>query len=422
MFMDEGNEAKSFPTLFPHGTQIFTDKRPEKLTLNRYLNCRILSADNRFAKCTDYIFYAQYLKELEQVWSSVSIALRKGKRGGRNEKLTIEAVRSKDKLNEIFGSDEGYKFLKPVHGSPAYWQAVQKDLFAMIRQLGIPTWFCSFSSADLRWTEMIDAILRQQSDKRKASKMTWEEKCEVLRSNPVSVARMFDHRFNHFLKKVIMSPSNPIGKVVDHFYRIEFQQRGSPHTHCLFWIEGAPKLHRESDDEVSNFIDKYVTCKLPISNEDSEMCEIVSSVQKHSKKHSKSCKKNKSVCRFNFPRPPSKRTFIARPPDDDDTINDISSTTSDDDLEEAIEEVTKRLAEKERKKKFAQNLIQTYWKALTAEGSTHENINALFDAMNIDQEDFESAYNELNKKPSIVLRRDVDDMWIHQYNEDLLRC
>ena len=50
---------------------------------------------------------------------------------------------------------------------------------------------------------------------------------------------MFDKRFHTFLKDVIMSKAKPIGKVKDYFYRVEFQQRGSPHTHCLFWIENA---------------------------------------------------------------------------------------------------------------------------------------------------------------------------------------
>lgn len=38
-------------------------------------------------------------------------------------------------------------------------------------------------------------------------------------------------------------------------------------------------------------------------------------VQQHSKNHSKSCKKKGTVCRFNFPRPPSERTFISKPQD-----------------------------------------------------------------------------------------------------------
>ena len=83
---------------------------------------------------------------------------------------------------------------------------------------------------------------------------------------------MFDYRFQIFLKKVILSNANPIGKVKDYFYRVEFQQRGSPHTHCLFWIEDAPKLHTDSDSDVADFIDTYVTCEIP--PEDDEVHEL----------------------------------------------------------------------------------------------------------------------------------------------------
>ena len=41
----------------------------------------------------------------------------------------------------------------------------------------------------------------------------------------------------------------------------------------------------------------------------------------HSRRHSKSCKKKGTECRFNFPRPPSDRTFVIRhqPNLDDDS-------------------------------------------------------------------------------------------------------
>ncbi len=32
----------------------------------------------------------------------------------------------------------------------------------MVRQLGRPTWFCSFSAADMRWPELLNTLLRQQ--------------------------------------------------------------------------------------------------------------------------------------------------------------------------------------------------------------------------------------------------------------------
>lgn len=123
---------------------------------------------------------------------------------------------------------------------------------------------------------------------------------------------MFEHRVQALIKHVILSPAHPIGEVIDYFYRVEFQQRGWPHIHCLFWVKNAPQVDKSTDLEVTTFINKYVSCHLPSATEDPELYEIVSNVQMHSKNHSKSCKKSGKKCRFNFPQIPSTKTFISR--------------------------------------------------------------------------------------------------------------
>lgn len=119
--------------------------------------------------------------------------------------------------------------------------------------------------------------------------MDWYQKCTLLKNNSVTAARMFDHRFCCFFF-VIMSPAQPISEIIDFFYRIEFQQRGSPHTHFLFWVQNAPKIGTIPNEEVITFIDKYVKCVLP---PETDIYEVVSSVQMHSQKHELLKKKKK---------------------------------------------------------------------------------------------------------------------------------
>ena len=69
------SEDKAFPYLFPHGTQYFNDKRPQKIGLNSYFNSCLFSADSRFAQDPQYIFYSQFTSELHQINSSISIAI-----------------------------------------------------------------------------------------------------------------------------------------------------------------------------------------------------------------------------------------------------------------------------------------------------------------------------------------------------------
>lgn len=52
---------------------------------------------------------------------------------------------------------------------------LHKDLIAMFRQLWIPTWFCSFSSADIRWPEVIETILKQAGKYPDINNFDWSE-------------------------------------------------------------------------------------------------------------------------------------------------------------------------------------------------------------------------------------------------------
>ncbi|XP_071486145.1 uncharacterized protein [Diadema antillarum] len=392
LLMDESNEAKCFPVLFPTGQPTFHDTRYTEITLGRYLHNRLMHVDNRFARNTEYIFFAQCIYELQQILSNVSIALRKSSEE-IDSPVSMQCSDLKDarKVREILDSNKGYKFLKQIRGTPPYWQSTQKDVLAMVRQLGKPTWFASFTSAEMRWPEVINTLLNQQGDRRKANDLDWTDKCKLLKSNPVTVARMFDKRFHAFLNKVILCEAQPIGKIIDYFYRIEFQQRGSPHTHCLFWVENAPNLGIDKDETVIDFVDKYISCNIPCEDEDEELNEIVKNVQLHSKKHSKSCKKKGTTCRFNFPRQPSEKTFIVKP----------------DDNPEFTEE--------------AHDILSTVKNSSCMEGK-YDNARQLFEALGMSQKEFEDAYNAVATKEDIVMRRDPKDIWVNQYNPFLLKA
>ena len=312
-------ESKSFPVEFPDGSNTYMEKRKQKLSPSRYFNSRLFSADNRFARNPEYIFFALYATEVHQIHSNISIAIRIGStKTSDGKNITASMLRDHEQVKRIIQRDEGYRFLTHIRGTPAYWEKSKRDLFAMIQQLGIPTFFVTFSAADRRWIEIDNAILisqgKQPMSEEQHKNMTWEQHCEIIMSNPVAAARMFQQRVHTFINDVIMSEANPIGKVQDFYYRTEFQQRGWPHIHMVVWVENAPRYNEESEDEVIKFIDKYISCKVPPES-DEELHEIVTSVQTHSKNHTKSCRKGGKVCRYNFPKPPSNRTFICEPVD-----------------------------------------------------------------------------------------------------------
>ena len=143
--------------------------------------------------------------------------------------------------------------------------------------------------------------------------LTWEEKCRLIQSDPVTCARHSDFQFNTFLKEFLISKLAPLGAIKDWFYRVEYQQRGSPHIHMLIWLENAPIFGVHKDQDVIRLIDEVITCSKPES--DSKLFELV---DRQTHRHSHTCrKKSRNVCRFNFPQPRMRSTQILYPPDND---------------------------------------------------------------------------------------------------------
>ncbi|KAJ8026271.1 hypothetical protein HOLleu_34067 [Holothuria leucospilota] len=271
-----------------------------------------------------------------------------------------------------------------------------RDLFAMVRQLGIPTWFCSFSAADRIWPEIVESI---QQGKEIPSEIDWTTHCRIIASNPVTAARMFEHRMQAFIHKVIISSAHPIGEVIDYFYRVEFQQRGWPHIHCLFWIKDAPKFGDNPKSDVISFIDRYVSCDMPSQTENPVLYDIVKNVQMHGKTHSKSCRKGGKTCRFNFPKLPSQRTFISKP----DSNEEGTSENSMD-------------------KQSASKLLQNLWDSVCHGTDCTYTTEEIFQQANINQIQLENSVKASIQKETIFYRRQPSSIWVNNYNPTLLQA
>ena len=172
------------------------------------------------------------------------------------------------------------------------------EVVAMIKQLGIPTWFMTLSCADLRWPELFQIISRTKGNNitnEEVEALSNHERCSMLNLNPVMVAKYFQYRVETFFRDVLLSNANPIGKIVYYALRIEFQMRGSPHLHALIWTSDCPELTNDTKDAYIDYTDQHVQAYLP----DPRLYDLVKTYQTHN--HSKTCRKYKDVaCRFNF--------------------------------------------------------------------------------------------------------------------------
>ena len=194
---DKYFEALCNPCNFPYGNGTFSTERERKLTYRKYFNQRLLDVDGRFARDLDYLFVAQYIVESKQILDDCSHFIWRRTPGKQNDTpLTACQVRDKNAMNDFMCKDKAYRFMKIVRGSPAYYQRTFYDLLAMMRQLGTPTWFLTLSAADMKWPDMIKTIARQYGvmyTDEQVNNLSFEDKSNWLRCNPVTAARHFQY-------------------------------------------------------------------------------------------------------------------------------------------------------------------------------------------------------------------------------------
>ena len=246
ILLDDDFEVMAFPDLFPYGVGGYCSRDVHcRLPIRKYFQQHLLNVDGCFSRNIEYIFCAQYISDIQQIQSDANLAvhLSRGRTLNR-QKITAGVLQDPVTLQQLIRTEQAYKFLKNVRGSPSFWQSELYDVLALLKTLGIPTWFLTLSAADLHWPEMIQAIasqygMRIQSDS--VNEMSVADKSLFLWQNPVTGVRMFQHHVESFFSKYLLSPTNPVGHITDYVIKVEFQMQGSLHAHCLIWVKDAPK-------------------------------------------------------------------------------------------------------------------------------------------------------------------------------------
>ena len=119
--------------------------------------------------------------------------------------------------------------------------------------------------------------------------MSIKEHSEKLKSNPIQAVGLFQYRVESFFTHYITGSSNPVRRVMEYAIKIEFQECGSPHAHCLLWVEDVRKIDVDDDYVICNFIDKYVSGMVPYDSEGTRhIRELVTKFETHS--HSSYCR------------------------------------------------------------------------------------------------------------------------------------
>ena len=328
---DTDFDVKAFPTLHPTGSYGLNHPRDQKLPPVYYFNQRLLNVDQRFAKRPPYLFAAQQYVERTTLEAQINISGLKGNRDSTTTNMTT--------LTDPFS------VFQKLKGSPRYWKQAKDELIAKVKQLGPFHVFFTLSCAELRWAEIFVSILTLMGVKvihgnvngewngkddeiYVNGKPLWtfisemkDPKYKLLNNQVLLITRMFDNRVKSFIKNILMGSGK--GKLPFQYYsyRIEFQARGLPHIHAVAWFKreefldliiGEKTTLQESnktEEIIKEIVQPLITCEIP--NDDEELKEKVLQLQVH--KHTNTCRKHGTVCRFGFPRYPSDKTQMAEP-------------------------------------------------------------------------------------------------------------
>ncbi|XP_062599574.1 uncharacterized protein LOC134261132 [Saccostrea cucullata] len=384
LYQDQTAEYLSFPTIFCGKGRLQDDKRQVRVSYADIAKWELRSVDRRAAQSVPNLFFKLKKIQMKQVTDKCNLALRKCKTKGKS--ITANEMKNPQNVNNLVRHDEGFFVFRQLRNSPAYLETRKKDVFAMIRQLGLPTWFMSLSAADTRWNDLIRALGvlndgKEYTDE-EIDNMTWYEKSKLVQKDPITCSRYFDHRFRMFMNSVLRSDHHPIGIVKDFFYRTEFQQRGSPHIHMIVWIENAPKYQENTEQEIVNYVDNYLKCE---KNEENDLTDL----QVH--KHSQTCKKRgKAVCRFGFPLPPLEETLILEP------------------LECDVDKYKKMYDDIQKQLNDMKNGCDLPYKEL------------LSTVLKISEEDYIKCIRSSLRGPKVFLKRNPCDMRVNSYNSVVL--
>ena len=302
---EENLDLLAFPHLYPHGTNGLHADRIIPITPLDYYQQRFMSPDQRFAGESEALFAALADCDKHRIKQKIAVCCQQKKQGRGAAANTPEGLQNLSQ-EDLLGVRDPHVYMSGIRGSSSYWRQYTGDLIAMVKNLGRPTFFLTFSYDDLNSFDSVNALWKAkhgpQTPDVNPQDVPYEIRRQLLNDYPIVAARHFSMRLSKFMLLIKQNGRDIFGRSLeDYSVRVEFQARGSPHAHMLLWLKDVPDWDTTEGIE---FIEKNVSCTLSTQYKD-----IVLKYQKHA--HSKTCfKNNNSSCRFGFEKPASEHTKI----------------------------------------------------------------------------------------------------------------
>ena len=240
----------AFPTLFPDGkgdptNQSILRNVPLQERIKHLLKFAEFIDSNwvyRFAKHPRFSYWAFNMIHRKRILQQSGIFI---KQNPGEAHLTI------DELREMAASDNSAllmskvsRYIGNIAGTNAYWNKVREELKAIITNVGAPTLFFTFSSADMHWP-VLHALFGAN---------TGNATSEARRQNVINNPHIVDWFFTQRLEKFVQHWLYDTLGAKWHWFRYEYQGRGSIHCHGTAKLNNDPGLCQLTQTALKGFL------------------------------------------------------------------------------------------------------------------------------------------------------------------------
>ncbi|CAB4003587.1 Hypothetical predicted protein [Paramuricea clavata] len=156
----------------------------------------------------------------------------------------------------------------------AYWNKVREELKAIITNVGAPTIFFTFSSADVHWPELHSLLGTD----------TANSSSDIRRQNVINNPHIVDWFFTQRLECFKHWLYNTLGAQW-HWFRYEYQGRGSIHCHGTAKLNNYPGLCQLTQTALKGFLSQKVKDENSILIDTTELDQDIEAGQKAADKY-----------------------------------------------------------------------------------------------------------------------------------------
>ncbi|KAI8401489.1 hypothetical protein FOFC_18358 [Fusarium oxysporum] len=220
----------AFPTLFPRGQAEFVEPRLRPIKYADYIQHALRWHDGRFARHPTFRFvvFNTLMRAQARAKSSYFVKQHHQRRGPITRDDLLEAFQNPESADAQQLLNSINRQTAQLRGTRPYWYRKRRELESYAYNLDSPGAFITFTPADLHWRSLYQHLPQFQDWQELPEQQRMGMSSKLLRDNPHIAAW--------------------------HFYRYEWQGRGSSHCHGLFWMDGAPSVDLENEHTRKEFV------------------------------------------------------------------------------------------------------------------------------------------------------------------------